>query len=154
MIRGVAFGERGLKRGELLYMSVTCSTIFQLYHGIQFYWLRKPEKTTDLPQVSDKLTHLAMSGIRTHTLVLIWNPTWLPGSIMCSHWLKFLKSSCQKPLSQLNCDFAGMFIGWSWPKTNFFYMTIQWTFLPSLVQICFVVSEKKMKMWNSHRVQC
>jgi hypothetical protein len=21
---------------------------------------------------------------------------------MCSHWLKFLKSSCQKPLSQLN----------------------------------------------------
>jgi hypothetical protein len=33
-------------------------------------------------------------------------------------------------------------------------MTIQWTFLPSLVQICFVVSEKKMKMWNSHRVQC
>jgi hypothetical protein len=33
-------------------------------------------------------------------------------------------------------------------------MTIQWTFLPSLAQICFVVSEKKMKMWNSHRVQC
>jgi hypothetical protein len=30
-------------------------------------------------------------------------------------------------------------------------MTIQWTFLPSLVQICFVVSEKKMKMCNSHR---
>jgi hypothetical protein len=26
--------------------------------------------------------------------------------------------------------------------------------LPSLLQICFVVSEKKMKMWNSHRVQC
>jgi hypothetical protein len=33
-------------------------------------------------------------------------------------------------------------------------MTIQRTFLPSLVQICFVVSEKKRKMWNSHRVQC
>ena len=40
------------------------------------------------------------------------------------------------------------------PKTKALYMTIQWTFLPSLVQICFVVSEKKMKMWNSHRVQC
>jgi hypothetical protein len=40
------------------------------------------------------------------------------------------------------------------PKTKFLYMTIQWTFLPSLIQICFVVSEKKMKMWNSHRVLC
>ena len=40
------------------------------------------------------------------------------------------------------------------PKTKILYMTIQWTFLPSLIQICFVVSEKKMKMWNSHRVLC
>jgi hypothetical protein len=37
-------------------------------------------------------------------------------SIMCSHWLKFKKSSCQKPPSQLNCDFAGMIIGWSCTK--------------------------------------
>jgi hypothetical protein len=27
-------------------------------------------------------------------LVLIGNPTWLPGPIMCSDWSKFLKSSC------------------------------------------------------------
>jgi hypothetical protein len=39
-------------------------------------------------------------------------------------------------------------------ETKILYMTIQWTFLPSLIQICFVVSEKKMKMWNSHRIQC
>ena len=31
------------------------------------------------------------------------------------------------------------------PKTKILYMTIQWTFLPSLIQICFVLSEKR---WN------
>ena len=47
------------------------STIFQLYRGSQFYGWRKPEyplKTTDLPQVTDKLYRvpLAMIGINTH----------------------------------------------------------------------------------------
>ena len=52
------------------------STTFQLYSANPFYWRRKleyPDKTTDLPQVKDKLYHimlyrvyLAMSGTQTY----------------------------------------------------------------------------------------
>jgi hypothetical protein len=102
-----------------------------------FLWFQKKRWKCEIPIGSNvKLSRVLVapnlpemftgwSSIRFVFLVLIWNPTWLPGSIMCSHWLKFKKIFLSETTKSIELDLHMLGGLGVWPPKKIFNIYMQ-----------------------------
>jgi hypothetical protein len=67
------------------------SAIFQLYHGDQFQWWKKPERTTDHGQAIGKLYHLRLRVECTFFVYFIHKPNSSEADYINNHILNVFK---------------------------------------------------------------
>jgi hypothetical protein len=67
----------------VMVFNATFNNISVIYHGGQFYWWRKLEKTTDLLLVTDKLYHMNFSINKVSQILYMY----IQGAAVVIWWL-------------------------------------------------------------------